>query len=468
MRSSHTFAVGSVVFDERNLVSAAGLVPVMELAEQTGLSALIDQYVTVDSARVASGAVNPAGKLTALIGAMLCGGDHIDHADLLRAGGTATVFDEVYAPSTLGIFLREFSFGHAQQVAALARRHLIALAARTSLLPGADDRVYVDIDSVLRPVYGQAKQGASFGHSKIAGKVVLRRGLSPLLTTLSTDTAAPVIAEMRLRSGRAGSARGAASQVASAIGTARGIGAGKILLRGDSAFGSKKIMRTAIVHDAEFSLTITRNKAVDRAIAAIPDDAWTGVKYPGAVRDRDTGEWISDAEVAETTHTIGTGRRAITVRLIVRRVRDANYRDGLFPIWRYHPFATNSDLPTTEADLVHRRHAVIETVISDLIDGPLAHLPSGHFPANTVWAICAQIGHNLLRAAGTLTGSPRHAVARGATLRRDLVCVPARFARPAGRPVLHLPNHWPWEQSWKTLWHSIFHTNNHSTAPTAT
>lgn len=149
----------------------------MELAEQAGLSALIGECVDIDSARVASGVVNAAGKLTSLIGAMLCGGDHIDHADLLRAGGTATVFGEVYAPSTLGIFLREFTFGHAQQVAAVARRHLVALAQRAPLLADVADRVYVDIDSALRPVYGHAKQGASFGHSKIAGKVVLRRGL---------------------------------------------------------------------------------------------------------------------------------------------------------------------------------------------------------------------------------------------------------------------------------------------------
>ena len=458
MRSSHTFTAESAVFDEMNLVSAAGLVPVMELAEQTGLSGLISEHVTVNSVRVASGAVNPAGKLTSLIGAMLCGGDHIDHADLLRAGGTATVFGEVYAPSTLGIFLREFSFGHAQQVAAVARRHLIALARRAPMLVDpAAERVYVDIDSALRPVYGHAKQGASFGHSKIAGRVVLRRGLSPLLTTLSTDTSAPVIAEMRLRAGRAGSARGAASQVAAAIGTARECGARKILLRGDSAFGSKKIMRTAIAAGAEFSLTLARNRAIDRAIAAIGDDAWEGVKYPGAVRDPETGEWISDAEVAETVHTISSGRDAITVRLIVRRVKDAAVaQEPLFPVWRYHPFATNSDLSTVDADLVHRRHAIIETVISDVIDGPLAHLPSGYFPANTVWAICAQIAHNLARAAATLTGSPRHAVARGATLRRDLINVPARFARPARKPVLHLPDHWPWEQPWKTLWHTVF------------
>jgi hypothetical protein len=152
MQSSHRFTVDSAVFDERNLVSAAGLVPVLELAEQTGLSELIDEHVDLPSARVKSGAVNPAGKLTSIIGAMICGADSIDDVNVLRAGGTPRVFDEVYAPSTLGIFLREFTFGHANQLAAVARQHLVALAARTPLLAGIEQRVFLDIDSLLRPV----------------------------------------------------------------------------------------------------------------------------------------------------------------------------------------------------------------------------------------------------------------------------------------------------------------------------
>ena len=200
MQSSHTFAVGSAVFDERNLVSAAGLVPVMELAEQTGLSRLIGEHVDLPSTRVASGAVNPAGKLTTIIAGMMCGADSIDDANVLRAGGTPRVFDEVYAPSTLGILLREFTFGHANQLAAVAREHLIALAQRTPLLPGIAERAFLDIDSLLRPVYGHHKQGASFGHAKIAGRALLRKGLSPLITTLSAPT------------GGAGDRRGVAAQ----------------------------------------------------------------------------------------------------------------------------------------------------------------------------------------------------------------------------------------------------------------
>ena len=456
MQSSYTFTVGSAVFDEHNLVSAAGLIPVLELAEQTGLSKLIGEHVDLPSTRVASGAVNAAGKLSSIIAGMICGADCIDDVNVLRAGGTPRVFDEVYAPSTLGIFLREFTFGHANQLAAVARAHLAALAKRTPLLPGIEQRAFLDIDSLLRPVYGNAKQGASFGHAKIAGRALLRRGLSPLITTLSVPTAAPVIAEAWLRSGKTGSGRGAARQVKQAIGTARAAGAiGTIMLRGDSAFGTKKVIAACLDEQIEFSVTLSRNKRVTKAIDSIEETEWIPVHYPGAVLDPDTGALISDAEVAETTHTLAIrGHGRVTARLVVRRVRDANSPDGLFPVWRYHPFFTNTTLPTADADLTHRKHAIVETTFADLIAGPLAHLPSGRFAANCAWLACAVITHNLLRAAGTLAGGD-HAVARGATLRRNLITVPARFAAPARKPMLHLPAHWPWQTGWKTLWDTI-------------
>ena len=178
------------------------------------------------------------------------------------------------------------------------------------------------------------------------------------------------------------------------------------------------------------------------------------MRYPGAVIDPDTGEWISDAEVAEIAYTaFASTPDAITARLVVRRVKDARYRDALFPVWRYHPFFTNTDLPVEQADITHRHHAIIETVFADLIDGPLAHLPSGRFGANSAWILCAAIAHNLLRAAGVLAGD-QHTRARGSTLRRRIITVPARLARPQRRPILHLPTHWPWSKHWLTLWHN--------------
>jgi len=351
--------------------------------------------------------------------------------------------------------------------------HLAGLCERVNLLPGAQARAFIDIDSLVRPVYGHAKQGASYGHTKIAGKQVLRKGLSPLVTTISTDTAPPLVTGIRLRAGKTNSGKGAARMVAQAITTARAAGvSGLITVRGDSAYGCRAVLRTCRRYGAVFSLVLTRNSAVQRAINAISEDAWTPVQYPGAVRDPDTGAWISDAEVAETTYTMAeSGTGAITARLIVRRVKDANQpADGLFPIWRYHPFFTNSTEPATDADITHRRHAIIETTFADLIDGPLAHIPSGRFGANSAWAICAAIAHNLLRAAATLAGT-RHRSARGATLRRHLVNIPARLARPQRKPILHLPTHWPWEPAWITLWHNTIgrrsqRLNHHPPDPT--
>jgi len=216
---------------------------------------------------------------------------------------------------------------------------------------------------------------------------------------------------------------------------------------------------------AQFSLALTRNAAVERAIAAIDEQAWTPVRYPGAVLDPDSGEWVSDAEVAEIGYTaFASTKDRITARLVVRRVKDARYSDALFPVWRYHPFFTNTDLPVAEADRTHRQHAIIETVFADLIDGPLAHMPSGRFGANSAWVLCAAIAHNLLRAAGVLTGD-HHSRARGSTLRRRLVNIPARLARPQRRPILHLPTHWPWAEHWLTLWHNTISHSPPRSAP---
>ena len=459
MQLSHGWSRATPAFDDPGLVSFAGLVPVIALAERAALSGLVSAKVSIAGTAVASAGVNPAGKLSSIIAGMAAGADSIDDLDVIRSGGMPRVFAGVYACATLGQFLRSFTHGHGLQLASVARAHLVNLVAHTGLLPGLDEQAYVDIDSLLRPVYGHAKQGASYGHAKIAGRQVLRKGLSPLATTICTATGAPVIAGIRLRAGKAGSGKGAASILREAIGTARAAGAtGALLVRGDSAYGNSAVVGACLAAGARFSFVLTKNPAVARAIAAIGEAAWTPVRYPGAVTDPDTGELISDAEVAEVAFTAFASTTApVTARLIVRRVRDRARQDELFPVWRHHPFFTNNPEQVTQADITHRRHAIIETVFADLIDGPIAHLPSGRFAANSAWAICAAMTHNLLRATGTLT-SPKHALARGATLRRQVVAVPARLARPQRRPVIHLPAHWPWAQHWTRLWHNVFQT----------
>jgi hypothetical protein len=459
VQGSHCWRGDRAIFDEDNLVSHAGLIPLLALAEQTGLSRLLDEHVRFSCERVRSGAANPTPKLVSIIAGMAAGADSIDDLDMIRAGGMKQVFGGVYASATLGILLREFTHGHTRQLSAVLRRHLIALSQQTTVLDGITRRCLIDIDSLLRPVYGHAKQGASYGHTKIAGKPILRKGLSPLAVTLSTPTAAPVLAAVRLRAGRAGSAKGAASMLTEAINTAQQAGAraGDILVRGDSAFCNSKIVAAVAATGATFSFTIATNPAVAAAIASIPDEQYTPVRYPGAAEDPDTGQLISNAQVAETTYTaFADTRHRHTARLLVRRVLDANTQDPLFPVWRYHPVFTNNTEPLTEADITHRRHAICETVWSDLIDGAWAHQPSGVFAANAAWCILAAICHNLLRAAGTLTATTRYTTARGATLRTHLINIPARLARPQRRPVLHLPRRWPRAIAWLTLWKAVF------------
>jgi hypothetical protein len=457
VRLSQVWSKATPIFDDEQLVSFAGVVAVMGLAERAGLSELISAKVAIKETRVKSAAVNPAGKLTSIIAGMAAGADCIDDLDVIRSGGMPRLFGEVYACSTLGQLLREFTHGHALQLASVMRAHLVNLVEHSGLLPGISQRVFIDIDSLLRPVYGHQKQGASYGHTKIAGRQILRKGLSPLATTISTTQGAPVLAGIRLRAGRAGSGKGAASMLAQAINTARAAGAtGELLARGDSAYGNSAVIGACVKAGARFSFVLVKNPAVNRAIATIAEDAWIPVHYPGCVVDPDTGELISDAEVAEVPFTaFASTKHPVTARLIVRRVRDRAKTEELFPVWRYHPFLTDNTEPVAEADITHRRHAIIETLFADLIDGPLSGMPSGRFAANSAWALCAAMTHNLLRAAGTLS-SDKHAVARGATLRRQIVTVPARLARPQRRPVLHLPAHWPWATQWTALWQHVF------------
>src|SRR3954454_5224047 len=456
VRLLHGDRAVDAVFDDANLVSCAGLVPVMRLAEQVDLAGLVAGRVRPD---LSTGS-NPGGKVAAIVAAMAAGADSIDDLNVLRHGGMGRLFGGVYAPSTLGSFLRFFTWGHSLQLEAAARDLLAALAARTPLLPGAATLAYVDVDSLLRRVYGPGKQGAAFGHAKVGGYHVRLRGLSPLVAAISTPQAAPVVAATRLRGGNAGSARAAASLVKQAISTARTSGAtGQILVRGDSAFGSGPVVSACRTAGVNFSLTLQSNPKRQAAIDTIDEQAWTPVRYPGAVFDEGTGRWISNAEVAETTYTaFETSTHRVTARLIVRRVRELNPappgQEELFPVWRYHAFLTDTDLPTVTADLTHRAHAIIEQLFADLIDGPLAHLPSGRFAANAAWLTLAAMAHNLVRAAGCLTGG-RYALARAAPIRRHLVNVPARLAHRARRVIVHLPAYWPWQRHSQALFDRV-------------
>jgi hypothetical protein len=450
MQLSHVDPVRSAVFDDAGLVSCAGLVPVVALARRAGLAGLVEHRVTVPG----GAGHDAAGKVTELVAGMVAGADSITDMGLLRHGGMGRLFTGVRAPSTLGTFLRAFRFGHVRQLDAVAARLLAGLAQHAPIIAGSEPITYLDIDDTVRSTFGYAKQGAGFGYSGV-------KGLNALLATVSSASSAPVIVATRLRKGSANSARGAARLVADSIKTARSGGAGgQVVLRADSAYYNRDVIAAARRHRTCFSVTARKDRAVTAAIAAISDDAWTTIRYPHAVFDDQMQQWVSDAEVAEIPFTAFASRsksQQVAARLIVRRVRDANpehvavdAQGELFRVWRHHAVFTDSPLPMLAAEADHRRHAIIEQVIADLKNGPLAHLPSRSFAANAAWLVLAAMAFNLTRAAGAIA-STFHAKATTATLRRQLINVAARITRSARRSALRLPAAWPWAAAWQRL-----------------
>jgi len=446
VKASHTVRP---VFDDPNLVSSGGLVPALRLAESSGLYDLLGEHLRV-------GSPNPVAKAAGVVGGMLAGADCIADLDMLRHGGMARLFGGVRAPSTLGTFLRSFTHGHVQQVDKVGGELLAGLTGRVpGLLAGgqADGIAFVDVDDTIREVHGYAKQGAAYGYSGV-------RGLNVQLATVSTPLAAPVIARARLRKGNTASARGAARLLAQALITARAAGVtGRVMARADSAYYGWAFVGTAIRHKAWFSVTARMTKTVTAAIASIEDTAWTPISYPHAIWEETENRWVSDAEVAEVGFVAFTGRRKaehVACRLVVRRVKrlqplasDGTEQGELFAVYRHHGFITNSTLGMVEADERHRDHAIVEQVIAELKDGPLAHLPSGKYTANAAWVALAVIAFNLARATAAASGQAK---ARWATLRKRIIDVPARIATTSRRLVLHLPRHWPWAQGWESLW----------------
>ncbi len=459
MQLCHTSRATSAVFDDPNLVSSSGLVPVLALACAAGLPELAEGHLTVPTDKGA----NAGLKVSSLVAGMVAGADSIDDMALLRHGGMGQVFANAYAPSTLGSFLRSFTFGHVRQLDAVASRFLTRLAEQTPLSVTADPvdsggRVFVDIDDTIIEVHGYAKEGSGYGYSGV-------RGLNALLATVSTKESAPVIVAQRLRKGSCGSPRGAKRLVADALTTAAKLPRRsdlRLLMRADSAFYGAEVVNAALRGGADVSITLRLDKRVKATIATIAEDAWTPIKYTDAIYDEQTSSWISRAEVAEIAFTAFTSRKKteqVPGRLIVRRIPDLNPggKDGqqptLFDTWRFHAFFTTTDpaaADTVAADNTHRGHAIIEQVHADLKGSALAHLPSASFAANAAWLVLAVMAFNLTRAAATITG-PALARATTATIRRKLIAVPARIASSARRVTLHLPSAWPWETAWTQL-----------------
>jgi len=459
VKLSHTLRATLPVFDDPNLVSSAGLVPALALAERAGLGALADEHLTVPTDKGA----NAGLKVSSLVAGMVAGADSIDDMALLRHGGMRRMFTRAYAPSTLGSFLRSFTFGHIRQLDAVASRFLLALAGLAGLFPADEDTdsgryALLDVDDTLIEVHGYAKQGAGFGYTRV-------RGINALLATLSMPSGAPVIVAQRLRKGACNSSRGAKRLVGDAVKTARRLLGPKrrVLVRMDSAYYGRGAVHAAVAGGAAVSVTVRMDNRIRTAITSLAEQSWTPIEYTNAIFDDDAGVWVSRAEVAEIAFTAFAAQPKadrVLGRLVVRRIPDLNAakhraagQDTLFDTWRFHAFFTTADpqlLDTVAADKTHRGHAVIEQVHADLKGSALAHLPSGVFTANAAWLVLAVISFNLTRAAGVLTGTDL-ARATTATLRRKLIHVPARAASRGRRLILHLPHAWPWQNPWNDL-----------------
>ncbi len=419
MQSSHALDRTEITFDDTHAVANAGLVLTTTLAERLGLEGLVNEMVDLGDH---PGAASPGRKVMTLVQSMVAGGDSIDDAEVLRSGATEAVLSHrVMAPSTLGTFLRSFTFGHVRQLDRVTEA-VLARAWAEGAGPG-DRPMTIDVDSTICEVHGHRKQGAAYGHTR-------QLGLHPLLATRAETGE---VLHVRQRKGSANTARGAVRFMGEVVARARRAGAtGNLTVRADSGFWSDKLIGCCKRLHVAFSITVRQIPQVKQAIVSIAEQDWCDIDYThGGV-----------AQVAETTYKGD--------RLIVRRTRLVGPQAELWPDWRYHGFITDRAGDAVSLDADHRHHAVIELAIRDLKEGAgLNHCPSGRFFANAAWLVLASLAHNLLRWTASLgLGIDGPVVAK--TIRRRFVAVGGRLTRSARRFRLHLPARWPWREAFMT------------------
>jgi len=426
MQSSHSLDALGVTFDDANAVANAGLILAATLAQHLGLRQLLDDHVDLGDA---PGRANVGDKAMTLIHSALADGDSIDDADALRAAATQAVLGHaVAAPSTLGTFLRSFTWGHARQLDVVSGE-LLGRAFAAGAGPG-DAAVTIDVDSSICETYGLAKQGGTkFTYNHL-------RGYHPLFAVMAGTGD---VVHCRQRGGNANSGRGAAGFLTETFNRVRAAGAiGPLTLRADSGFYAAKVAAACRKAGVAFSITVKLKKALHTVIAHIPDDAWVPIPY-----------FLDGAEVAETTYR-PFGKKAPLVRLIVRRVRPTpGSQLALLVDWSHHAFVTDREGEMIELEADHRRHAEVENTIRDLKYGVgLNHMPSGRFGANAAWLDLNVIAHNLARWTSRL-GLGETLIATD-TLRRRYLRTPGRLTRSARSLTLHLPRRWPWTERFNT------------------
>ncbi|MGH2541441.1 MAG: IS1380 family transposase [Ardenticatenaceae bacterium] len=414
-------------FDDEHAIAFAGLINTAMLAGRLGLRSLFETHIQLGNA---AGKANAGHKAMTLVHSVLVGGECIDDVDALRAGATAAVLGhEVRAPSTVGTFLRSFTWGHVRQLDHVAGE-LLTRAWHAGAGPGSDP-VTLDLDSTLCETYGSQKQGARVNYTG-------GHGYNPLL---ATRAGSGEVVHSRLRGGNAHSSRGAASFLAETFQRVRRAGAtGALAIRADSGFYTHSIVKACRRAGVAFSITVRMQRNVLEVIEAIPDDAWMEIPYWQA----------GGAEVAETEYLPFRPKQA--VRLIVLRTHPSPGNQlTLFKRYTYHAFITDRDGETIALEADHRRHAEVEQVIRELkYDAGLNHFPSGRFAANAAWLAFNVIAHNLAQWVWRL-GLPDHPRLTTRTLRRRLWCVPGRLTRSARRWTLHLPRHWPWADAFLSV-----------------
>lgn len=406
-----------VIFDDDRVVCDAGIALVATLAGRLGVEGLVSRFVRLRRDR--PGAANAGRKVMALIFAMLLGADCIDDCGVLRAGRTRRLLDGwLPAPSTLGTFLRAFTFGYVRQLDRVFDQTL-RRAWRAGAGPGSE-RLVVDVDSFIGEVCGYKKQGVGFGYTK-------RRGYHPLL---ASRAGTGEVLHVRLRKGKAGSSRGVVRFAEELIARVTRAGAsGPKLFRADSAFWNKKLIARLQAAGWTYSISVRLQFWVPEAIGEIPESAW---------RPLEDYSQDGQAQIAET--------RAGGRRLIVRRTRLIGAQAELWPDWRYFPFITNRTDPLEIVEAEHRQHAVVELTIRDIKDQGLAHFPSGNFSANSAWTVIACLAHNLLRWT-SLIGMPGETLRTARTVRRRLLQIPGRLTRTSRQWTLHFPARWPWQHA---------------------
>jgi hypothetical protein len=408
-----------VEFDDERAVSDAGVMLVATLAKRLGIEVLAGRLVRLRRDR--PGAANAGRKVMALVFAMVLGADSIDDTELLRAGRTRRLLGGwMPAPSTLGTFLRAFTFGHVRQLDRLLGEALVR-AWRAGAGPG-DGRLVIDVDSFVGEVCGRLKQGAAYGYTKLLG-------YHPILATRA-DTRE--VLHIRLRKGSANTQKGMLRFCDELIARVARTGASGVkLLRADSGFWNVKVFCRLQDAGWQYSIGVRMTKHVRASAEQIDEQAWQTIPYP----------LEGEAQIAETTHG---GRR-----LIVRRTRLVGAQAQLWPDWRHFAFITNRTEDITIVEAEHRDHAVVEQVIADLKDQALVHFPSGEFNANGAWTVLGALAHNLLRWT-QLIGLPDTTIRAARTLRRRLITIAGRLTRHGRSWTLHLPARWPWHGDYIT------------------